>query len=61
MSAQTHLRLATKDRNRYKFACGVEKSRLASMVISSLRRWFGVTCGNCKRTKAYAEDKSVVR
>lgn len=59
MSEQTHLRLGV--RRDYKFACGVEKNAWGSMVLSSRANYLGVTCGNCKRTKAYRDAMEAQR
>jgi hypothetical protein len=37
----------------YKYACGVERNAYPSMVLSGAVNPYGVTCKNCKRTKAY--------
>ena len=48
-----HLRLETGKRETA-YACGVQKLAWESMFISSSINPYGVTCGNCMRTKAYA-------
>jgi hypothetical protein len=37
------------------YACGVERNHWDSMVISGRRNALGINCGNCVRTRLYAE------
>lgn len=53
VSDKGHLRISEMGDSDYKYACGVERNAYPSMVLSGAVNPYGVTCKNCKRTKAY--------
>lgn len=52
LSEKAHLRISP-DGGNYKYACGVERNGFGSQILSGCVNPYGVTCGNCKRTKAF--------